>query len=83
MMSWLKRCYNELKRFRAINISKRLLLNSICTFGGKETISAFPPPHFPLCNKFQKLNFFYIICKKKVIETKKNVIVTGNVFSNV
>ena len=67
--SRLKRCYNELKGFRALNISKRLLLNSICTFGGKETLSAFPPPHFPSSNKFQKLSFFILSAKKKVIET--------------
>ena len=70
MTSRLKRCYNELKRFRALNISKRLLLNSICTFGGKETLSAFPPPHFPSSNKFQKLSFLYYL-QKKVIETTK------------
>ena len=64
MTSRLKRCYNELKRFRALNISKRLLLNSICTFGGKETLSAFPPPHFPSSNKFQKLSFFILSAKK-------------------
>ena len=70
MTSRLKRCYNELKSFRALNISKRLLLKSICTFGGKETLSAFQPPHFPSSNKFQN-SVFYIICKKKVIETTK------------
>ena len=70
MRSRLKRCYNELKRFRALKISKRLLLNSICAFGGKETLSAFPPPHFPSSNKFQKLSFFYYL-QKKVIATKK------------
>ena len=64
MTSRLKRCYNELKRFRALNISKRLLLNSIYTFGGKETPSAFPPPHFPSSNKFQKLSFLYYLQKK-------------------
>ena len=72
MTSRLKRCYNELKRFRALNISKRLLLNSICTFGGKETLSAFPPPHFPSSNKFQKLSFFILSAKKSQrIETTK------------
>ena len=60
-------CLNSLK-LRSTNISKRVLLNSICTFGGKETFCVFPPPHFPSSNKFQ---FFYIICKKKVIETTK------------
>jgi len=65
MTSRLKRCYNELKRFRALNISKRLLLNSICTFGGKETLSAFPPPHFHSYNKFQKISFFILYAKKK------------------
>ena len=64
MTSRLKRCYNELKRFRALNISKRLLLNSICTFGGNETLSAFPPPHFPSSNKFQKLILYYLQKKK-------------------
>ena len=29
-----------------------------------------PPPHFPSCNKFQKLSFF-ILSAKKVIETTK------------
>ena len=73
MTSRLKRCYNELKRFRALDISKRLLLNSICNFGGKETLSAFPPPHFPSSNKFQKLSFFILSTKKKkkAIETTK------------
>ena len=70
MTSPLKRCYNELKRFRALNISKRLLLNSICTFGGKETLSAFPPPHFPSSSKFQNSVFSYYL-QKKVIETAK------------
>ena len=70
MTSRLKRCYNELKRFRALNISKRLLLNSICTFGGKETLSAFPPPHFPSSSKFQNSVFSYYL-QKKVIETAK------------
>ena len=83
MTSRLKRCYNELKRFRALNISKRLLLNSICTFGGKETLSAFPPPHFPSSNKFQKLSFLILSAKKVIETTTKNVIVIGNVFSNV
>ena len=64
MTSRLKRCYNELNRFRALNISKRLLLNSICSFGGKETLSAFPPPHFPSSNKLQKLSFLYYLQKK-------------------
>ena len=65
MTSRLKRCYNELKRFRALNISKRLLLDSICNFGGKETLSAYPPPHFPSSNKFQKLSFIILSARKR------------------
>ena len=71
MTSRLKRCYNELKRFRALKISKRLLLNSICAFGGKETLSAFPPLHFPSSNKFQNSVFLYYLQKKCDCDRKR------------
>lgn len=72
MTSRLKRCYNELKRFRALNISKRLPLNSTyyVLLEVKRHFLPSPHPTSPrLINSKNSVFLYYL--QKKVIETTK------------